>query len=66
MAMGSQEMVMNPAMALSNILTETLPTDLSLLVHLPMAQVKSAIFKPAYHPQYLRGTYTANFVILNL
>ena len=46
MAVGPQAMVMHPAMALTNILTETLPMNLSLLARLPVAQDKLAFFAP--------------------
>jgi len=55
MAVGPQAMVMHPAMALTNILTETLPMNLSLLARLPVAQDKSAFFAPHIIHSILEG-----------
>jgi hypothetical protein len=45
-AIGPKTMIIQWGVALTDVPTKTLPMDLSLLAHLPVAQVKSAFFAP--------------------
>ena len=54
-AVGLQAMVLQSGVALSDVPTETVPMDFSLLARLPVAQVKSAFFAPHITHSILEG-----------